>query len=152
MLTKLVMAAVLAPYIICQQDAGVTITDHKHLEEHHHLIAEKCLSKTEAFGAPIEGVSTGFDQTSAIAENLLAHAKPYEWNICLDSNQSLTSIALSFIDVSDDKDGLPTKTIIKLPRAGPETGSCFSKAYGDRKFADKVRIFKLDNQISGVGV
>ena len=91
------------------------------------LIAEKCLSKTKSFGKAPAASTTAFDQTSAITEQLVAQATPYEWNMCLDKNDALISIQISYIDASTNADtGTPNNTIIKLPRTGPSGGTCFS--------------------------
>ena len=74
---------------------------------------------------------------------------PYSYNYCVDANQKLVSLQLTFADVDN-----PEKSQIEITRIGPEGGTCTSELHGDRSFPKLVRIFIDDDnsRIVGFGV
>ena len=47
-----------------------------------YAITEKCLSKTQSLGEPVDGVSDTFDQTSEIIKLLKADEYPAAYEVC----------------------------------------------------------------------
>ena len=77
--------------------------------------------------------ATSFDQTSAIDE-LPAGLTPYEYDMCLDSNSRLVSIAFTYADVEGTEK-------FAMPRTGPSGGTCSTFPLTSRALPETASIY-----------
>ena len=110
-------------------------------------IPEQCILKTESGE---DGKTSSFDEkrffdnTDQIAAQLNEFDLLSSFNLCVDSNDNLISLALAFISTQD------SDSLKWLDRAGPQLGDCKDVRFESGSSMTTARVYYADGRVVGV--